>query len=153
MADYVVTVEATSNTSANTQDEFIEITGAASTGFFLKRIRVSCATPGIDAVITATVVKLSSNGASGTTGTINKVRPTAPAATSAAKVKNGTAAFTLGSVSATLDQIDVNTRAIWEWVPAEERDFYDSGSAGILALLIKCSMASVVIDATFEFEE
>jgi len=137
----------------NTEDEFIEISGAASTGFFLKRVEISCATPNSDVDITARIVKLTAVGASGTSYTPTRARPTAPVATSTVKNKNGTAAFYVGSVSVTFRQTDLNGRAVWAWIPRGNEEFIDSGSAGIIAILAQVSSASTILNVTCDFEE
>jgi hypothetical protein len=94
MAQYVTYAQATSNATANTEDEFVELTGASGVSFFLKRVRISCNTPNSDVAITPRVVSLSAAGSGGTSGTVVKKRPLSPAATSTVKIKNGTTAFT-----------------------------------------------------------
>lgn len=154
MAEYIARVQATSNSSANTEDEFVELRAAASTGFLLKRVRISCATAGSDVDITARIASLASGTAgSGTAFTPLKKRPTAPAATTACTVKTTTTALALGGTPATLEQVDVNGRSVWEWVPRGDEEYIDSGSAGIITIAIKVSAVSIVLDVTVEFEE
>jgi hypothetical protein len=155
MGQFIVEVSATTNSVANTEDAFIEIAGATGTGFFLKRVRISTYTPASDTVITPRIVAYSSGAASGgsSAGTLNKKRTISPAATSTAYVKNGTTNFPLGTVSTTYDQTNVNGRAIWEWIPRGNEEYIDSGALGVLAIVVKCSAASVVINATAEIEE
>ncbi len=153
MAEFTVEVQATSNTSANTEDEFIEISGAASTGFFLKRVEISCNTPNSDVDITGRIVKLSAVGASASAGTSVQKRPTSPTATSTVKVKNSTNAFYLGSVTSTFWQTNVNGRAVWAWIPRGNEEYIDSGSAGIIAVVAKVSSASIVLNVNAEYEE
>jgi hypothetical protein len=153
VAQYIVEVQATSNSSANTEDTFVEVDGATGKGFFLKRIRVSCNTPNSDVDITPRVVSLSTTGAGGTTFTAVPKRPIAPAAVSTAKVKSGTTAYPVGTVTNTYDQVNVNGRAIWEWIPRGNEEYIDSGTTGLLAVVAKVSSASIVLNVTVEFEE
>lgn len=154
MAEYIARVQATSNTSANTEDEFIELRGAASTGFLLKRVRISVNTQNSDVNVTARIISLASGtGGSGTSFTPLKKRPTAPAATTVCTVKNGTTALALGGTPVTIEQVNMNGRAIWEWIPRGNEEYIDSGSAGIITIAIKCSTASIILDVTTEFEE
>ena len=153
MGHYSVTVQATSNSVANTEDEFIELKAAASTSLFLKRVRISCATQGSDVDITARIMSLSGSSAAGSASTPVKKRQLAPAATSAAKVKATTTAMALGAGASTIDQFDLNGRAIFEWIPRGNEEFIESASGGYLAIGIKVSSASIVLDVTVEFEE
>jgi hypothetical protein len=148
-------VQATSNASANTEDEFIELTAASGLSAFLKRVRISCNSPNSDVAITARVCILSAGGSGYTTGSAVKKRQNAPTAAvfTTIRVKNGTSAFSLGTVSSTLHQDNVNGRAIWEWIPRGNEEYVDSGVAGIIAIIIKVSSASIILNVNVEFEE
>jgi hypothetical protein len=82
-----------------------------------------------------------------------KKRVLAPTATTTVKVKNGSTAFTLGTPTATFHQDNVNGRAIWEWIPRGNEEYIDSGSAGIVAIIVKCSGTSTTINVVAEWEE
>lgn len=153
MAQYITFVQATSNSAANTEDTFILLTGAASTSFFLKRVRISTNTPNSDVDVTGRICLLSAAGSTGTSGTIVKKRPLAPSATTTSTVKNGTTAYTVGSVTSSYDQVNVNGRAIWEWIPRGNEEYIDSGSAGLVSIVVKVSAASVILNVTAEWEE
>lgn len=137
----------------NTEDEWIELTAAASTQFYLKRVRISCNTPNSDANFTPRICLMSSAGASGASYTPIKKKLLSPAATTTCKVKNAATAFTLGSITSTYHQDNVNCRAIWEWIPRGDEELISSGSAGIIAILGKCSAVSTIFSVVAEFEE
>lgn len=160
MATYIIQVQATSNTSANTYDSFIEcVSGAATTSFFLTRVRISVATVSSDTVTTAKIVLNTGVGATGTSYTPVPKRATAPSATTVCKVKNGITAFSVGSTLSIFDQVNINGRAIWEWVPRSEDEKYDSNTAqgtaakGYIAIACSVSAASVVLNVTAEIQE
>lgn len=154
MTTYITQVSATSNSSANTEDCFIEIKSAASTRDLIKRIRISCNTPNSDVDITARWIKVNT-GTAGSPSVYTAV-PTdvyGPAATATSNVKNGSTALALGTTITTYDQINFNGRAVYEWIPRGNEEFLNAGSAGIFELVIKVSSASVVLNASVTFEE
>ena len=156
MAIYTVTVAATSNTSAGTFDNFVQITGATSTRFKIRRIKAyyfGGSTAVADNEVNLKICLLSAAGTGSTTGTIVKLDPLMPSATSTAAVKNGTAAFTTGTVTSTISQVGFNERSYWEWTASSEGEEYNSGSAGILAVQLASSAASRVYAVEVEFEE
>lgn len=155
MGTYVSQVSATSNSSANTEDEFVELTAAASTSAFVKRVRISCNTPNSDVTITARICIMSGQGGGYGSGTSVKKRlgQAAPACFTTNRIKSGTTPFTLGGITSTVYQDNVNGRSIWEWIPRGNEEFIDSGIAGIVAVLIKVSAASVILNVQVEWEE
>ena len=153
-------VQATSNATGGTEDEFIELDAPTGVGFFLKRVRVSCNTPNSDVDITPRITQDSSRGTGGVTATIVKKRPTAPAPQTLALIKTGTTVFSLGTVTNTVDQTNLNGRAVYEWIPRGNEEYVDSGpgatptvATGTIAIIVKVSSASTVLNLTAEWEE
>src|SRR6266496_158259 len=152
MAQYTTLVNATSNSSANTEDTFIELFPPASVSLLLKRYRVSFTAAPADVTTRIRVKRVSAAGATGTSGTIVKRRPAAPAAVSSSTVKNGTAAFTVGTLVDTVADSAVNSRGVFEWVSRDEDDYIVSGVNQRLSITISCSAVSTVHTVECDFE-
>lgn len=158
MGEFSCTVNATSNTSTNTADTFIEISGVY---LALKRIRVrlgdGTATAGVDNDWTLSIVRKSAGGATGTGGTIVKNNPMGGSSGATVNVKNGTAAFTTATNLNTIDTAVVNGRAIFEWVARDERDMIYNHitlvSGGMLAINIASPVASQKFQVTVFWTE
>jgi hypothetical protein len=153
MAQYTTLVNATSNTSINTEDTFIELLPPANVSIILKRIRVSITTAASDTAVRIRVKRVSAAGATGTSGTIVKRRPAAPAAVATSTVKNGTTAFTVGTLVDTVMDTAVNARGIFEWVSRDEDDYIISGVQQRLSITISNSAASIVHTVECDWEE
>lgn len=148
MPRYVANVVATSNSVADTEDTFIDLTAAASTSLILKRLKVSTKTAAKDDRIRIKILRKSASGAGSTAGTAVPLRALAPSATVGVKVKNGTSAFAAGTSTATLDEIELNGRATLD-IPCE----YESATAGIIGVNVIRSDTSVETSVTCEWEE
>jgi hypothetical protein len=143
----VTTVNATSNSSANTADTFIELSGVI---LGIKRIRVrlgdGTGTAGVDNDFLINIARKTAGGATGTGGTITKMNIMGAASGATVNVKNGTAVFTTATQQAVLDSAVVNGRAIYEWVARDEDDIIRNhitlGSGGMLAINIASSVVS-----------
>lgn len=155
MAQYRVTVNATSNSGANTEDTWIELFPPSAVSILLKRIRISFphTTATLDVPARMRITRSSAAGATGTGGTAVRTRPAAPASVSTVNIKNGTSAFSVGTVvDAVLDSA-VNTRGIFEWVARDESDFVVSGVNQRLNVLLRVNSASVVCNVECDYEE
>lgn len=147
MGEFVTTVNATSNSSANTADTFIELSGVI---LGVKRIRVrlgdGTATAGLDNDYIVSIARKTAGGATGTSGTITKMNIMGAASGATVNVKNGTGAFTTATQQAVLDSAVINGRAIFEWVARDEddiiRNHFTTGSGGIIAVNIASSVVS-----------
>ena len=148
MAKYVAVVSATSNSSANTDDSFIDLTAAASNTLILRRVRISTQTAATDDSIRIRIYRKTASGAGSTTGTAVRVRPLAPAATVGVKIKNGTSTFATGTTTDQLTDIQLNGRSVLD-MPVE----FESASAGIIGVNIARSNTSVVTNVFVEWEE
>lgn len=147
-ARYIATVVATSNSSADTEDTFIDITAAASTTAIVKRVKVSTKTAAKDDRIRVKIARKSASGAGSAAGTAVPLRALAPTATAGVKVKNGTSSFAAGTITATLDEVELNGRATLDF-PCE----YETATAGIIGVNIIRSDTSVETSVTVEWEE
>jgi hypothetical protein len=154
MAQYIGWVAATANSSANTVDTFIEIDLPASQIAKIKRIRVSHTLAAQDGQTRIILCRKSATGA-GTTAAMTEVKknPLAPAALAVGTIKSGTNTWAAGTITDTLDEIQVNTRGIWEWVARDEDDYIVTTSGEIFGVNIACSVASMTIKVTIEWVE
>lgn len=153
MAQYYTTVNATSNATANTEDTFIELLPPSGVALILKRIRISLSGTPADNATRIRVKRVSAAGATGTGGTIAKKRPTAPAAVSTSTVKNGTTAFTVGTLVDTVLDASTNQRGIYEWVARDEDDYIVSNANQRVSVTIASSAVSIVHGVEAEWEE
>lgn len=154
MAQYRATVSATGNGTINTEDTFIEMFPPSNVSILLKRIRISCNHgTAQDVPIRARITRSSAAGATGTAFTPIKLRPTAPASVTTCNVKNGTSAFTVGTVvDVVLDSV-FNARGIFEWVARDESDFIVSGVNQRINVLLRGNLISLLMSAECDWEE
>jgi hypothetical protein len=111
----------------------------------LKRVRVSFTGAPADNSTRVRIKRVSAAGATGTSGTIVKTRPAAPASVSTATVKNGTNAFSVGTLVDTALDSAVNERGIFEWVARDEDDYITSGVNQRIAITISTNVASAIV--------
>jgi hypothetical protein len=158
LAQYRVTVNATSNATApsggGTEDTWIEMFPPANVAILLKRIRISFPHTAVsDVPARVRITRSSAAGATGTSYTPVKTRPAAPASVTTVNIKNGTTAFSVGTVvDVVLDSV-VNTRGIFEWVARDETDFIVSGVNQRLNVLLRTNLASMVCNVECDYEE
>lgn len=158
MGEYAVTVNATSNSSTNTADTFVELSGVI---LGIKRIRArlgdGTATAGVDNDWLLSIVRKTAGGATGTGGTAVRMNKMGAAAGATVTVKNGTSAFTTATIDQTIDTAVVNGRAIFEWVARDEDDIYRNhitlGSGGMLGVTIASPVASQKFQVTVYYVE
>lgn len=153
MGQFYTTVNATSNATANTEDTFIELFPPANVAAIVKRIRVSFTPTPADNTARIRMKRVSAAGATGTSGTIVKKRPSSAATVSTSTVKNGTTAFTVGTLVDLVLDTAVNTRGIYEWVPRDDSDYIVSGVNQRISLTLSVSAVSQVATAEMEWEE
>ena len=159
MTQYKLNVQATSNTSINTEDTFVELKAATGVTIKVKRIRVGfsdgTATAGVDNHFRVKIARWdTSTAGSSASGTMNPVNANANAATSTAKVKNGTTALALGTTNVTvLDLVSINGRALYEWLARDDDDMYVTKTAGFLGIVIQSAVASQLFTVTADFVE
>jgi hypothetical protein len=160
MAQYVANVQATSNTSINTEDTFIELKAPASVTIKVKRVRVGfsdgTATAGVDNHFRVKLARWdTTTGGSATTFTPIARNANAPASIlTSAKIKNGTTALALGTTNVTIvDLISVNGRALYEWLARDDDDMIVVKAAGLFAVVIQSAVASQLFTATCDWVE
>lgn len=154
MAQYSLVVNATAHSTINTEDTWIEIFPPAAVSVQLKRIRVSFShTTVSDVPARIRVTRNSAAGATGASQTPIERRPSGPASVSTCLVKNGTTAFTVGTVVDAPIDVSVNSRGVFEWVARDERDVIESGLNQRLCVCVRVNLASMVLGVEADFEE
>ena len=148
MAQYTSNVSATSNTTINTADVFVELKAPASVTIKVKRVRVGFSdgtgTAGVDNYF---MVKLyrwdTTTGGSATTFTPIARNGNAPAAVATCKVKTTTTALALGTTNVTIvDQISVNGRALYEWLARDDDDMIVVKPASLFSVVLASGVVS-----------
>lgn len=159
MAQYTANCNATSNSTATTDDVFIRVLNSATASALIKRVRVSFpATTPADYEAQIMVQRVTGTAA-GTTATLAatiKRRQSAPAsALPIAQLKSGTNAFPSGSVTDTVIKASVNTRSVFEWIARDEYDYIEAalGASAGVQIQVQVSSASQLINAEIDWEE
>ena len=159
MAQYTTNVSATSNSTANTADVFVEIKAPSSVILKVKRVRVGysdgTATIGVDNYFMVKLYRWDTTTAgSATTFTPVPRNANTAAAVVTAKVKNGTTALALGTTNVTIvDQISVNGRALYEWLSRDDDDFIVVKPASCFGVVIQSSVVSQKFTVTVDHIE
>ena len=155
MTEYVLEVNATSNTTINTEDTFIEINGFIKVKKVIVRLGAGTEAAGVDNNYRVRIVNKTTLGATGTAGTeVPRGAADDRAAGIAALVKNGTTAFTVGVIGDVLEQAVRNGRETYIWEPPE-----GYRTANLLAdgqcfgVLIQNPVVSVTFQVTVVYEE
>ena len=155
MPKYSIDDNATSNTVVNTEDTFVEIDGFAK----LKKVTVRLGdgedVSGLDNNFKVRVVTKSVLGATGAAAVeVPAEHADDRVAGIAALVKNGTVAFTVGTVADELDVGVVNARETYKFEPENgyvtTRDLADGRA---LAVLIQNPVVSTKFQVHVEYEE
>jgi hypothetical protein len=158
MATYECAVIATTNTTANTEDVFVEIKAPASTSTLLKRVRIfyrGDATAVGDNNVEGRIITVTTPTAgSGVAGTVVKKRSLSPGTVCTVTVKNGATALALGTGTVVaVEPISFNERGYYDWIPRDDREMIDSGSATHFEIVLKNSAVSRQLSVTVEWEE
>jgi len=157
MAQYTINVNATSNSSANTDDVFIQLVNTAAVTAMVKRVRVSFpATTPADFEAQIKVARFSATSAATTTAASElKRRQNGPAGICTGFTKSGTNAFGTGTVTDTVIQASVNTRSVFEWIARDEYDYIEAalGTTAGVNVVVQVSSASQLINAEMDYEE
>lgn len=154
MPEYVVEVNATSNTTINTEDTFVEIDGFVTIKKVIVRLGDGTDASGLDNNYRVRIVNKTVLGATGTAGTENPRRYRDDrAAGIATLVKNGTTAFSVGTVT-TIEQGVRNARETYIWEPPEgyttSNLLVDGRAFGVL---IQNPVVSTTFQVTVVYEE
>jgi hypothetical protein len=159
MGQYLVNVQATSNSTINTEDTFIEIKAAASVIFKVKRVRVGFGdgtqTAGVDNHFRIKFARWDTKtGGTTATPTIIAKNANLAAASASAKTKSGTTACALGTTNVqTVDLISVNGRALYEFLARDEEDYIVVKPASCFGIVLQSSVVSQLFTATVEWVE
>lgn len=155
MPMYSMTVSATSNTVAGTEDTFLDLVAAAGSRLLVKRVQVSIETAAQDTRSIVKLLRKSAQGATGTAGVAAKLDSgsRASSVTLTTAVKNGTAAMAVGTIVDTLPVMNLNGRAIWEWIPRNAQEEVYIAGAAIFGVNIACSAVSIVHRVTCWWED
>lgn len=158
MPQYSCTVNATSNTSINTEDSFLELSVNQPK---IKKVRVrlgdGTATAGVDNDWRVRLARKTVAGSGGVAGTnVNwKILDRTSGATTT--IKTGTTAFSVGTVQGTLDTVVKNGRETYEYIAVDKEDYIEVhptlGSGGMFSVLIQSGVASQKFNVTVWWEE
>lgn len=158
MAQYVTNVQATSNSTINTEDLFLELKAPTGVTIKIKRVRVGFSdgtdTAGVDNYFRIKTVRYDTTTA-GTTGTpgVDRVAKNAnmPAATATSKGKSTTTACVLGTTNVSVvDLISVNGRALYEFVARDEDDYIVVKPASCFCVALQSGVVSQKFTVTVE---
>ena len=157
LPEYSVTVNATSNSSANTEDTFVELSVGTLN---VKRVRVRFGDGTLaeaDTQFRVRLVRKTAGGATGTAGTAVRMHQMDRTSGATVTVKNGTAAFSTATLGDIVDTIVCNHRAIFEWVARDDDDMIQThitlGSGGMFAVLLQSATVSEKFQVTVNWEE
>ena len=147
MVEYSVGVNATSNTSVNTEDTFVELSGVI---IKVKRVEVrmgdGTATGELDNAFRVRLVRKTAGGATGTGGTAVRLKQEDRTSGATVNVKNGTAAFTTATLGDVVYTQVVNGRQQFQWMPRDDDEIIQThstlGSGGMFAVLIQSAVVS-----------
>lgn len=154
MPQYTAHVRATTNATADTEDTFIDLDAPASQSCRVKKIKVSSpTTTSQDANIRVRLCRKSAIGTTSGSFTEKEKDVFSPTALVVATVKTGTTAYTAGTITDVLDDVNFNARNRFEWIARDYDDMIVVDSDGIFGVNIAASIASVTINVTVEWEE
>jgi hypothetical protein len=153
MAQYICTVQATTNTSINTEDTFMDLEAPASFAFKVKRIRVSHNTAASDSNTRIKIFRKTAIGAGSVGGTEVKKNPLSATPQVVATVKNGTSTYAVGTTTDLIDEVQVNGRGIWEWVARDDDDMIIPTAGDFIGVNILNNTASIIVKVTMEWIE
>lgn len=159
MGQYKANVQATSNTTVNTDDVFVELNATSGLSFKVKRVRVGYGngtqTAGIDNHFRIKLMRWdTTTGGSSTTFTAIKVNANQGAAATTCKIKTGTTALALGTTNVeTLDIISPNGRALYEWLSRDDDDMIVVKPASFFSVVLASPVVSQVFSVTVDWVE
>ena len=153
MPQYTTTVTATTNVTAGTEDAFVEISFAAASAGRIKRVHISTNTAASDARIQALMKRVSAAGATGAAGTAVRRDAQMRVSSSTVVVKNAAVAFTVGTLVDTPYVANLNGRATYEWIPRNYMEELVVVGANRFVVGLICSVVSVIVTVTVEWED
>jgi len=158
MTHYSTTVNATSNTTINTEDTFVEIS-VNHPKIVGVRVRLGdgTATAGVDNDWRVRLVRKTAGGATGTAGTAVRLDQVDQTTGATVTVKNGTSAFTTATLGDIIDAVVLNGRETYTFIAIDPAKYIrvhpTLGSGGMFAVLIQSSVVSQKFQVTVFWEE
>lgn len=162
MGQYTTNVQATSNSTINTEDLYVEMGGQTGKTVKIKRVRVGYGdgtqTAGVDNHFRIKLVRYDTTTA-GTTTTYTPVprdanRQAANASGTTVKIKSGTTACALGTTNVTIvDLISVNGRALYEWLARDDDDMIVIKPASFFCVAIQSAVVSQLFTVSVDHVE
>jgi hypothetical protein len=160
LGQYTSNVQATSNTSINTEDLFLEIKAPASVTIKIKRVRVGfsdgTATAGVDNHFRIKMVRYTTSTAGAATTMVPVPRDANRQVTTLAtvKIKNGATACALGTTAVVVvDLISVNGRALYEWLARDDDDMIVTLPGQCFCIGIQSAVASQLFTVSVDHVE
>ena len=159
MGQYVTNCQATSNSTINTEDLFVELKAPAAVTIKVKRVRVGfsdgTATAGVDNHFRVKLVRYTTTTA-GTTAAYTPVPRNAnsPVAVGTAKIKSAATACVLGTTAVVIvDLVSINGRALYEWLARDDDDMIVVLPAACFCVGIQSAVASQLFTCTVDHME
>src|SRR5262245_40998083 len=159
MGQYGANVQATSNTSTNTDDTFVELNSTSGLVIKVKRVRVGfsdgTATAGIDNHYRIKLYRWdTTTGGSSSSFTAIKRNANQAAASTTVKIKNGTTALALGTTNVEIiDVISPNGRALYEWLARDDDDMILVKPASFFGVVIASPVVSQKFSVSVDWLE
>jgi hypothetical protein len=153
MPIYQAQVAAISNATANVEDTFIEVAFAAAAAGRIRRVLVSVETASQDCRSIVLFRRLSAAGAGGSAYTPTRADPQMRVPVSATNIKNAATAFSVGTAVDIPRRVNLNGRAIYEWVPRNSMEEIVAVGGNRFCVGIACSAVGIIHSVTCEWEE
>lgn len=163
MAQYTTNVSATSNSTANTADVFVELKAPSAIQIKIKRVRVGfsdgTATIGVDNYFMVKLYRWDTTTAGSSTAFTPVLRNanlpiSVLPASGSCKIKTTTTALALGTTNVTIvDQISVNGRALYEWLARDDDDMIVVKPASCFAVVLASGVVSQKFTVTVDHLE
>ena len=158
MSQYSATVNATTNTSANTEDTFVEISVNNPKIIGIRaRIGDGTGAAGVDNDWRIRLVRKTAGGATGTGGTAVRIDQVDQTSGATVTVKNGTSAFTTATLGDIIDAVVKNGRETYEFIAIDPAKYIrvhpTLGSGGMFAVLVQSPVVSQKCQVTVFWEE
>lgn len=132
MAKYTCTVHGQATTS---EQAFIDLDCPSSTVIKITGVRIG-SDLSAEGNARVKLLRKSAIGTGSTTGTKVARDPLSPASVVTATVKNGSNTYNVGTVTDTVDEVQVNTRSIFGTLAILDRDMIITASDGIFGINI-----------------
>lgn len=145
-------VQATTNGTANTEDQFITVAPNNFVDMTIKRIRI-CPMQAVDATIKARLVLMTTAGSGYIAGTGVRKDPLTMGTGGPFRIKDTTVNAPAGTITDVYDRMSFNGRDFCEWIAGEDdEEVRVKQSVGVCALLISATQASIPLRVMMEVE-